>query len=144
MNFYQNINPFIDYLFSIRKLKDYLSIDLLIPNKWSLPKSLAETTEIVPFSSESTETKGISFVCQLDENSVSTTISKIIKVINLNKEKELKELLFKETIDTLKKTFEKNDLDTLKRLYIDFASETEDTSNLEDYDTGESETFEMA
>lgn len=139
MNFYQNIAPFSDYLFSIRKLKDYLSIDLLFPNKWSMPKSILETTETVPFNSEVNDTKGLSFVCPLDEKSITQTLSKITKIIKLNKEKEQKELLFKHTIDELKKTFEKNDLDTLKKLYFDFEIEQEDTSNLDTYDTGKSE-----
>lgn len=141
MNFYQNITPFVDYLFSIRKLKDYLSIDLLFPSKWTLPKSIVETMETVPFNSENTDSKGISFVCQFEEQSITITISKIVKIIKLNKEKELKEVLFKETIDQLKKTFEKNDLETLKKLYFDFENEienldddgeiTEDTTSLE-------------
>ena len=96
MNFYQNIIPFVDYLFSIRKLKDYISIDLLIPNKWSIPKSLSESSEIVPFNSDTPDTKGISFVCPSEEVSINTTILKIVKLITLNKEKELKEVLFKE------------------------------------------------
>jgi hypothetical protein len=46
----------------------------------------------------------------------------------LNKERELKEQLFKQTIDQLKQTFEKNDLDKLQNLYFDFET---DTPNLE-------------
>ena len=143
MNFYQNITPFIDYLFSIRKLKDYISIDLLIPNKWSIPKSLSDSSEIVPFNSETPETKGISFVCLSEEANLNTTISKIIKLITLNKEKELKELLFKETIDTLKKTFEKNDLETLKRLYFYFETDIENLDENGD-DASEPTTLELA
>jgi len=146
MNFYQNIAPFSDYLFSIRKLKDYLSIDLLFPLKWSIPKSMLETTETVPFNSETNETKGLSFVCPLDEQSISQTLAKINKIIKLNKEKEQKEILFKHTIEELKKTFEKNDLDTLQKLYFDFEIE-EDIPNLNDYESGKSEeptTLELA
>lgn len=146
MNFYQNIAPFSDYLFSIRKLKDYLSIDLLFPLKWSIPKSMLETTETVPFHSETNETKGLSFVCPLDEQSISQTLAKINKIIKLNKEKEQKEILFKHTIEELKKTFEKNDLDTLQKLYFDFEIE-EDIPNLNDYESGKSEeptTLELA
>jgi hypothetical protein len=38
----------------------------------------------------------------------------------LNKEKELKERLFKQTVEQLKQTFEKTDLDKLQNLYFDF------------------------
>lgn len=129
MNFYQNILPFADYLFQIRKLKDYLSIDLVFPTKWVLPKNILETIETVPFTPETADTKGFSFVCPLQEEQITTTIVKIGKIIKYNKEKEMKEYLFKETIDQLKKTFEKNDLETLKRLYFDFETDIE---NLED------------
>jgi hypothetical protein len=64
-------------------------------------------------------------------------------LITLNKEKELKELLFKETIDTLKKTFEKNDLETLKRLYFDFETDIENLDENGD-DASEPTTLELA
>jgi hypothetical protein len=47
----------------------------------------------------------------------------------LNKEKELKEKLFKQTVEQLKSTFEKTDLDKLKNLYFDF-DEGEQTPEL--------------
>jgi hypothetical protein len=144
MNFYQNIQPFLDYLYSIRKLKDYLSVDLHFPNKWTIPKSVSDSTETVPFQSENPDFKGISFVCPSDEQSVSTTISKILKTITTNKEREIKEQLFRQTIDQLKKTFEQNDLEKLQNLYFDFATEIEDTSNLDSYDSGQSENINLA
>lgn len=144
MNFYQNIQPFLDYVFSIRKLKDYISFDLLFPTKWSLPKNLPEGVEIVPFKSEENISKGTSFLVQITEENISKVILVISKTIKLNKERELKEILFKQTIDNLKKTFEQNDLDKLQNLYFDFATEQEDTSNLDAYDTGEPENIELA
>jgi hypothetical protein len=78
--------------------------------------------------------KGISFACSYEEKEVSATITKIIRVIKLNKDKEIKEKLFKETIDSLKKTFETTDLETLKRLYFDF--ETDQQKSLEDGEDG--------
>lgn len=143
MNLYHNIQPFVEYLFSIRKLKDYVTFDLIFPNKWSLPKTLAQETEIVPFKTEEQEVKGISFVCKIDESSVTNTVNKIIKIIKLNKERELKELLFKETIEELKKTFEKNDLDTLKKLYFDFENEIENLDN-DEQDSQDPTTLELA
>ena len=41
---------------------------------------------------------------------------------------ELKEKLFKQTIEQLKQTFEKNDLDKLQNLYFDFDLGEEDTN----------------
>ena len=90
---------------------------------WGLPKSITEEDKVVPYDSGDQNMKGISFVCSFDEKEVSVIITKIIKVIKLNKDKEIKEKLFKETIDSLKKTFETTDLETLKRLYFDFETE---------------------
>jgi len=141
MSFYKEIQPFSEYLNSIRILENYITIDLKFPSNWGLPKSLTTEDKIVPFDSGDSNTKGLSFVSPMDEKDVSDLISKITKVIKLNKEREQKEQLFKNTVERLKKTFEQNELDKLKDLYFDFATDQEDTSNLEIYDTEQSETF---
>jgi len=141
MSFFQQIQPIVEYIHSIRKLKDYLSFDLVFPVKWGLPKEDGQT---VPFAHEDSSLKGISFVSKLEESEINNTITKILKIIKINKEREIKEKLFKQTIEELKKTFEQNDLDKLQNLYFDFATEVEDTSNLDTYDTGQSETIELA
>ena len=130
MSFYKELAPFVEYTQSIRKLKTYLSFDMVFPSKWSLPKSLVEEGQVVGFETEDQNMKGISFVSPLDESQISTTLTKIAKIIKLNKERELKEKLFKQTIEQLKQTFEKNDLDKLQNLYFDFDLGEEDT-NLE-------------
>jgi len=130
MSFYKELAPFVEYTQSIRKLKTYLSFDMVFPTKWSLPKSLVEEGQVVGFETEDQNMKGISFVSPIDESQISTTLTKIAKIIKLNKERELKEKLFKQTIEQLKQTFEKNDLDKLQNLYFDFDLGEEDT-NLE-------------
>jgi hypothetical protein len=120
MSFYRELEPFIEYIHSIRKLKNYLSIDLKLPTKWSLPKSIVEEGQVVGFESDDSNFKGISFVTEINEVAMGTTLNKVAKIIKLNKEKELKEKLFKQTIEQLKQTFEKNDLDKLQNLYFDF------------------------
>ena len=120
MSFYTEIIPFVEYVHSIRKLKDYLSFDITFPTKWLLPKSIAEEGQVVSFDSGDQNLKGISFVSQINEIEISNTLQKIGKIIKLNKERELKVKLFKKTIEELKQTFEKNDLDKLQNLYFDF------------------------
>jgi hypothetical protein len=129
MSFYKELSPFIEYLHSIRKLKNYLSFDMVFPTKWALPKSLVDEGQIVGFEAENQNLKGISFVSATDESEVSKTLIKIAKIIKLNKEKELKERLFKETVEQLKNTFEKTDLDKLKNLNFYFEEE-DDTPEL--------------
>lgn len=130
MSFYKELSPYVDYLHSIRKLKTYLSFDMIFPAKWSLPKSLTDEGQIVGFEPENQNLKGISFVSSLDNSEVTKTLGKISKIIKLNKERELKEKLFKETVERLKSTFEKTDLDKLQNLYFDF-DEGDDTPELE-------------
>lgn len=120
MSLYQSISPFIEFLHSIRKIEGYLSIDIKIPIKWGMPKSVLEDGQTIPFETGDENLKGISFVTNLTEKEINDTLSKIGKIIKLNKDREIKERLFKETVDRLKSTFEKNDLDKLKTLYFDF------------------------
>lgn len=148
MSFYKELSPFVEYIHSIRKLKNYLSFDMVFPTKWSIPKSLVDEGQIVGFEAENQNFKGISFVSPIDDSEVSKTILKISKVIKLNKEKELKERLFKETVERLKSTFEKTDLDKLQNLYFDFDDgddipgldvEIDDADNDVDYEQDEQE-----
>jgi hypothetical protein len=148
MSFYKELLPFVEYLHSIRKLKTYLSFDMVFPTKWSLPKSIVEEGQIVGFEAENQNLKGISFVSPIDDSEVSKTMIKISKVIKLNKEKELKERLFKDTVERLKSTFEKTDLDKLQNLYFDFDDgddtpeldvELDDDDNDSDYEQDEQE-----
>jgi hypothetical protein len=131
MSFYKEIAPFVEYVHSIRKLKTYLSFDMTFPTKWSLPKSIIDEGQVVGFESEDQNYKGISFVSPIDEREISTTMTKIAKIIKLNKERELKEKLFKQTVEQLKTTFEKTDLDKLQNLYFDF-DEEETSLDIED------------
>ena len=144
MSLYKELAPFVEYIKSIRKLQNYLSFDMVFPTKWSLPKSLVEEGQVVGFETEDQNLKGISFVSPLEELQVSSTLTKIAKIIKLNKERELKEKLFKQTIEQLKQTFEKNDLDKLQNLYFDF-DEGEEQPNLDiDESAEESESIELA
>lgn len=123
MSFYKEISSFVEYVHSIRRLKTYLSFDLQFPTKWTIPKSMVDESQIVPFEAEDSNFKGISFVSELNEASINNTLAKVLKIIKLNKEREIKEKLFKQTIEKLKETFEKTDLNKLEKLYFDFEIE---------------------
>jgi hypothetical protein len=90
------------------------------PIKWSLPKSIVDEGQVVGFETDNQNLKGISFVSQINEKDISVILTKIGKVIKLNQEKELKEKLFKQTVEQLKQTFEKTDINKLQSLYFDF------------------------
>lgn len=144
MSLYKEISPFIDYIVSIRKLESYITFDMKFPVKWSLPKSLVDESQVVGFDAGDSNYKGVSFVSQIGEKEMTSTLNKVAKVIKLNKEKELKEKLFKETIERLKQTFEKTDLDKLKNLYFDFDSQDEEPNlEIDEHDTTQSEDTEL-
>jgi hypothetical protein len=145
MSLYKELIPFIEYIHSIRKLKTYLSFDMKFPIKWGIPKSLIDEGQVVGFESDDQNLKGLSFVTEIDEQSISSTLTKVAKIIKLNKERELKEKLFKQTIEQLKQTFEKNDLDKLQNLYFDFDNGDEDPNlDIDEQDGQESATIELA
>jgi hypothetical protein len=137
MSFYKEIASFAEYIHSIRKLKNYLSFDLQFPSKWSLPKSMVDESQVVPFEAEDPNYKGMSFVAEFNESSINSILTKILKIIKLNKEREIKEKLFKQTIDQLIEAFEKNDLDKLKKLYFDFETEETDLTINDEPESGE-------
>jgi len=142
MSLYKELSPFIEYIHSIRKLKTYLSFDMKFPIKWGIPKSLIDEGQVVGFESDDQNLKGLSFVTEIDEQSISVTLTKVAKIIKLNKEKELKEALFRETVERLKTTFEQTNLEKLQNLYFDFDNEEPNLSIDESEITG-TENFEL-
>jgi hypothetical protein len=148
MSFYKEILPFVEYIHSIRKLESYLSFDMKFPTKWSIPKSIVDEAQVIGFDVEDPNMKGITFVSPIGEREVSLIIIKLGKIIKLNKERELKERLFKQTVEQLKQTFEKTDLDKLQNLYFDFDENDIDTeldgeieTELEDEQDGQESTI---
>jgi len=118
MSLYKEIENIVDYCSSIRKLKTYLSFDMVFPGTWAVLKSQVDETKTV-FNKSDEKGKNISFVSEINEEAISETISKIETVINYNKEKEEKERLFKEKVNELKNLFEKGGLEDLKNLKFD-------------------------
>ena len=116
---------------------------MTFPTKWSLPKSIIDEGQVVGFESENQDMKGVSFVSQIDEKQISTTMAKIAKIIKIHKERELKERLFKQTVEQLKQTFEKTDLDKLQNLYFDFDEEDSTLAIEDDIEDEEEPTLEI-
>jgi hypothetical protein len=110
--------------------------------KWSIPKSIIDEGQVVGFEVEDPNMKGVTFICPIGEKEVSSIVVKIGKIIKLNKERELKERLFKQTVEQLKQTFEKTDLDKLQNLYFDFDVEDglDSEIDLEDEQDGQEPT----
>lgn len=118
MSFFKELENIVIYTNSIRKLENYLSFDLVFPTTWSLLKSHVDETKTV-FHKNDEKGKTVSFLAEINDESISETIKRIESVINYNKEKEEKQRLFNEKVSELKNLFEKESLDELKSLKFD-------------------------
>ncbi len=139
MNLYSHLIKFEDYLLSVRRLDTHISMDLTLPTSWGIPKSVQEVAQIVPYELNVEGQRGISFVCEFNEESFEKTILALNKIIKLNKEKEIKNQMFEEAVKSLRVTFDKKDLDTLKTLEFKFSDKT----ILPEIKDGTGETFEL-
>jgi hypothetical protein len=143
MSFYNELTPYLDYLHSIRKFNDYLSFDMKFPDKWGIPKSLLEGEEFIPFDVPESNYKGISFTTEIKNERIDIVLSKIKKIIKINHEREMKDKLFKDYVEKLKVTFEKNNIDKLQKLNFEFQELPDLTINEYETDRQESGVAEL-
>ena len=116
MTFYQELSAIGNYLHSVRKLKNYISIDVNFPKSWKLPKKYVSENSVVENESTSNDTRFFSFVSVFDEKSFEEMLINLNGVIKYNKEREEKEKLFESKVLELKQIFEKQNLENLKNL----------------------------
>mgnify|MGYP003341245987 FL=1 len=124
MNFKSIIEYIFPYLNGIRKLKDYLSFDLIFPKQWQFPTEFIERGQAVQNDKYQGEGIFLSFLCKHDDD-VEGLIEVIQDLINFNLEREEKERLFKSKISELKKLFNSTSLDQLKSLEFNVYDETD-------------------
>ena len=132
MKFIEIIKLIFPYLHSVRKIKSYISFDLIFPEKWVFTESLLKDLQ---YTQNDVDDKIIvSFVCEPNEENLTNTIDDIKRIIKYNLDKETKEKLFNDKVKELKKIFEKSSLDDLMTLKMDIEKElnletiTEDAS----------------
>lgn len=120
---YNELKDIFQYLISVRKLKQYLTIDIEFPNQWKIPKKFVQEDKIVENEKVTDGYRFFSFVSELDERQLNFTVENIKNIIAYNKEIEMKEKLLKQKIDELKKVFESENLDKLQSLKFDILEE---------------------
>jgi len=120
-NEFKDIN---EYLVSVRKLKNYLSIDIEFPSTWKIPKRFVQEDKILENQRVNESTRFFSFVSEFNEIVLNTTVENIKNIISYNKELELKEKLLKQKIEELKKIFENKNLENLQTLKFELLEET--------------------
>jgi hypothetical protein len=116
MSLYTEFSTLFPYLQSVRKLKNYLSFDLSIPNSWKLPKKYVDEEKIMEQDSKIDGFRLISFVTEISEDAVEQNTENIQNIIKYNLEREEKDRLFQTKVSELKTIFEKQSLGKLKNL----------------------------
>jgi hypothetical protein len=116
MNLYNELINIFPYLVSIRKLENYVSVDIEFPKLWKYPKKYIDEKTIVEQKSNKEDVRFFSFATSFDEEGLNLLFNNINGIVKYNKEREEKENLFEDKIKQLKSFFEQNKLDDLKSL----------------------------
>jgi hypothetical protein len=125
MSLYTELNPFFEYLTSVRKLENYLVFDMSFPNTWKVLKKYIEEDKFLNNGTTEDNLLSLSFVSVYFESEIEKTQNNILGIINYNLEREEKEKLLNFKINELKTIFEKENLDNLKVLKFEINSQTE-------------------
>jgi len=120
---YKEFKDIFQFLISIRKLKNYLSIDIEFPSSWKIPKRFVQEDKIIENQRMSDNGRFFSFVSEFDEDILNQTVENIKKIISYNQEIEMKEKLLKQKIDELKKIFEAKKFENLQTLKFELLEE---------------------
>ena len=90
---YSELKDIFQYLISVRKLKQYLTIDIEFPDQWKIPKKFVQEDKIVENEKVTDGYRFFSFVSEFDEKQLNITVKNIKNIIAYNKEIEMKEKL---------------------------------------------------
>ncbi len=132
MNFTELLSYLFPYMSGIRKVKQYVSIDLVFPTGWTFPTEIVEKTNVVQNENYKGSGTFLSFVAEPDEK-LEQTIETIFELIGYNLERQEKEKLLKNKIQELKQIFESSKLNELQNLKFELPYDDDDLLNsLED------------
>jgi hypothetical protein len=129
MTFYQELAVINPYLQSVRKLKNYLSVDVNFPNTWKLPKKYVPENSVIENETSIKDFRSFSFVSVFEEKLVEEMLINLNGVIKFNKEREEKEKLFETKVTELKQIFDKQNLENLKNLSFELTEKKLELNN---------------
>lgn len=138
MTYFNFIKTTIQYLKSVRVIKEYISFDMSFPDTWSILKEHTKDIEVIKNNTQDGKVI-VSFVSPFSEDSINNVENSINSIIKYNIEKEEKEKLFKNKVNELRSIFEKQKLDSLKNLKFDMDNFNLLTSEIKEDDTGTTE-----
>lgn len=113
-------DKFYDYLIRLDKIKTHISIQVLFPEKWVIPK-IDQTKQIEVFKSNNAPDEAglaLTFVFPYTKETVDSFEVLFDNIVIINKQREEKRQLFNNKVNELKKMFESKDLNDLKHLRI--------------------------
>lgn len=116
MDLYKKLDEIFPYLISIRKLENYVCIDIEIPETWKLIKKYVDEKYVLEQKSNKAGFRWFSFTSEFNEISLNNLFKNLLGLIKYNKEREEKERLFDEKVKELKMFFDQKNLSDLKAL----------------------------
>lgn len=136
MNLYNNIEQFGDYFNSIRSHEGLILVDMVLPLNWEVTKVLGSRGNKIQMQKgkKSEKQKIISFFSPFDEENTEILVEEVLSVIKWNKDLEDKNELLNIKMIELKKMFNENNVDSLRRLNFNF-NDILDLNGQEDQDT---------
>ena len=117
MSLQEILSLLFPYLSAMRKMKQYLSIDLIFPKTWEFPNEYIEKASVVQNDKYTGEGVLLSFVCEVEKN-MDRTVEVIFQIISYNLEREEKEKLLKIKLLELREVFKNGKLNDLQNLKI--------------------------
>ena len=135
MNLYTNIQQFGDYFNSIRIHEGLILVDMVLPLNWEVTKVLGSRGNKIQIQKgkKSDKQKIISFFSPFDEENTEILVDEVLNVVKWNKDLEYKNELLNIKMLELKKMFNENNVDSLKRLNFNF-NDILDLNGQEDQD----------
>ena len=98
MSLYKEFSTLLPYIQSIRKIKTYLSFDILFPKTWKLPKKFVQEDKVIEQTSTSEDERFFSFISEITEDGIENTTNNLQNIIKYNLEREEKEKLFESKV----------------------------------------------
>lgn len=117
------------YFHGMRKLKTYISLELVFPKTWEFPNDIIGKAQVEQNDKYTGDGYFLIFVSQVNDE-LNNMIEVIAELINHNLEREEKERLLRAKVSELKEIFKQSSLNDLKGLRINIDTPYED--DLED------------
>ena len=113
---FDTINSLRPFFFSLREIKDTISLDIKIPASWKYNILEGDTEVTLKVQDENERSRLISLICPATKEGYDAVFTAGKKIIKTNQEMEERNRLFNEKIDELKKFFLEAPLDKLKEI----------------------------